>query len=153
MNVKDEQRILIKQEQDKQMNVKIKNKDDAMIEENINIRNKLNEKIIKTITPSRNDQNNTIIPNNNENTIKNNLNNNNSKNNNQNESANKVIDSNADKEKYINKFEQLKKDVPDLIKYFRKDYILEILSKNNGDLQKTSDYLFNCLISHQKKND
>jgi len=92
MNVKDEQRILIKQEQDKQMNVKIKNKDDAMIEENINIRNKLNEKIIKTITPSRNDQNNTIIPNNNENTIKNNLNNNNSKNNNQNESANKAID-------------------------------------------------------------
>jgi len=41
--------------------------------------------------------------------------------------------------------------VPDLIKYFSKDYILEILSKNNGDLQKTSDYLFNYLISHQKK--
>jgi len=108
-----------------------------MIEENINIINEVNERKNKIITPSNNDQNY-----NNENTIKNNLNNNNSKN-------NTII-----KEKYINEFLQLKKDVPDLIKYFSKDFILVTLSKNNGDLQKTSDYLFNYIISHQnKKND
>lgn len=75
---------------------------------------------------------------------------NNSKNN-QNESINKTIDKKAAKEKYKKELDKLRKDIPDLLEYFSDDYLLEALSKNNGDINKLEEYLFNYLIEYQKK--
>jgi len=74
---------------------------------------------------------------------------NNSKNN-QNESINKTIDKKAAKEKYKKELDKLRKDIPDLLQYSDDD-LLEALSKNNGDINKLEEYLFNYLIEYQKK--
>jgi hypothetical protein len=133
----------------------IENKNGNMKGENINIKNdnsiNINERINKMSGSSRNTMNNKITQNSNQNENKNNLNNNNNSKNNQNESKNKTIDKEIE-EKYKNELEKLRKDVPDLANYFSDNMILTVLSKNNGDINKVQEYLFDYLVESQKKN-
>ena len=42
--------------------------------------------------------------------------------------------------------------MPDLANNFSNDTILMVLSKNNGDINKAEEYLFEYLVEYQKKN-
>ena len=47
--------------------------------------------------------------------------------------------------------EKLKTSMPNLVKYFSDNTLIVALSKNNGDINKVEQYLYELLIENQNK--
>ena len=102
--------------------------------------------------PSRNPKNNNINQISNLNDEQNKSNNNNINKNNLNNIFQTQTPTTTEKEKYKKEIEKLRKDIPDLVNFFSNDKLIIALSKNNGDINKAEEYLFECLIKYQNKN-